>query len=157
MSVRGCVLCQAPAATPCPGCDAFACSPDHLSAHRPGPSCQPFRILSSPSVGRHMVATATIAPYQTILVERAVVVGPKLCSPVVCLECLAAVIHQVVPCTRCQVPFCSEGCRRRRERHGEEECRVLARAGLSLADLEPSNGVLGAVTVLRMLLLPKKR
>ena len=41
-------------------------------------------------------------------------------------------------------------------KHGKQECNILKQAELSLADLHPDTGVLGAVGALRLLLVRKK-
>ena len=86
----GAPQCLAPAPLTCGGCHtAHYCSRDHqrhMWAHH-RTSCRPFKLVSSPSVGRHLVATRAIAPGEVILEEPPLTAGPKQYTPPVCLGC----------------------------------------------------------------------
>jgi len=149
-----CFLCQAPAAKKCEHCDQVAfCKESHRQVHRPANQCFFFAIKSAPTVGRYMVALRDIAALDTILVERAAALGPKLKNKTVCLECSAEVdIDSYIPCKKCGLPFCSEGCRKARVLH-VVECDYVARCqgGVKREELEEDSGVLAAITALRLL------
>ena len=125
-----------------------------LQVHRPGPQCFPFTVASSPSAGRILIATKDIPALSLILKDQALASGPKLRSLLVCIECSAQVSpDKMVTCSTCHLPFCGLRCRKTRRLHGAE-CKVVARAegGVRKEELtNPESGVLGAVTVLRLL------
>jgi len=155
MEVVGeCFLCQQPATQICQHCDqVLFCTERCRQVHRPADQCFFFAIKSAPAVGRYMVATRDIAALDTILVERAAALGPKLRNKAVCLECSADLdLDDYVPCKKCGLPFCSDTCRKARVLH-ETECDYVARCegGVQREDLEEDTGVLAAITALRLL------
>ena len=53
-------------------------------------------VRRSDSVGRFMVATRDIEPLETILEERALVMGPCRDGSLVCVECLVSVVRELM-------------------------------------------------------------
>ena len=153
---HACFLCQAPALHACEHCTAvYFCTDSHRQVHRPGAECLPFSIHQSDTVGRYMVATRDIAALDTIMVERAAAVGPKLRNTAVCLECWAGVdSDSYVACRQCGLPFCSDVCRQARQLHAVECMQVAqCQGGVGREDMVEDSGVLAAVTALRLLRL----
>jgi len=151
-----CFLCGIPAVKTCEHCGLVAfCKESHRQVHRPADQCFPFAIRSSPDVGRYMVAVTDIAALDTILVERAAALGPKLKNKAVCLECSNEVdLDNYIACKQCGLPFCCQECRQARVLH-ETECSIIAKCqgGIRKDDLAEDTGVLAAVTALRLLKL----
>jgi hypothetical protein len=53
-----CFLCGVPASLRCADCEGTVyCSPYHLSKHRVNSTCLPYRVVSSTSLGRYLIAT----------------------------------------------------------------------------------------------------
>jgi len=84
-----------------------------------------FAIVDVPEKGRCLVAARDLDPLEIVLWDRAAVVAPHHSSPTVCVECLAGVKGEVVPCGQCGAALCGEGCQGG-GRH-EAECSILAR------------------------------
>ena len=74
----------------CGGCqEARYCSKEHQrqdwTLHKA--QCRPFKVVRSPEVGRHLVATRDIRPGEVILEEPPVTGGPRQYTAPVCLGC----------------------------------------------------------------------
>ena len=73
-----CLKCERPGKLRCGGCQEAAycskeCQRQDWPRHRP--QCRPFRIVTSPGVGRHLVATRDIGPGEIILEEAPITGG----------------------------------------------------------------------------------
>ena len=134
--------CSAPAPLTCGGCQkASYCSKEHQrkdwARHRR--QCSPFKIVSSPGVGRHLVATRDISPGEVILTEVPITCGPKQYTAPVCLGC-----HKFVPlsgyrCPRCDWPMCDEKCANSPLHRAE--CQVFSQANLKPTALKRKSGL----------------
>ena len=63
---------------------------------------------------------------ELILYDRTLAYGPKMCSPVACLQCLKPLEKPLgFRCPGCQWPMCNEKCARGRMH--EEECPIIAK------------------------------
>ena len=66
----------------------------------------PFEVRKNDELGRYMVATRDIKPFETILEDEALAYGPSEFNPVCCLICLQAVEKISKVCPHCNLPFC---------------------------------------------------
>ncbi|XP_059080183.1 SET domain-containing protein SmydA-8-like [Tigriopus californicus] len=119
-----CFFCQKDCSIRCSACGLSACSPQHLTLHRPKAYCFPFRIQSKPEVGRYIVATRSISPLEVILEDDPAVFGPNHDTEPVCLECLVPVDGAYL-CSQCHLPLCGDKCDQIRKYHARE-CQLLS-------------------------------
>ena len=136
-----CGKCELPGKLRCGGCqEAGYCSKEcqrqDWAKHRP--RCRPFRIVTSPGVGRHLVATRDIGPGEVILEEAPITGGPRQYTAPVCLGCHAPASLSGPRCAQCQWPVCGPGCEAR-PLH-EVECRIFSEAGIKPTSLKRKNG-----------------
>ncbi|XP_004931692.3 SET domain-containing protein SmydA-8 [Bombyx mori] len=114
-----CEVCQQPANQTCGGCkQVYYCSRAHQKlgwreGHRL--KCCAFKIQISDTLGRHMIATRDIKQGEMILKEKPAVLGPKICSPALCLTCGKRLeplsdTCDFYKCTKCQWPMCGPQC-----------------------------------------------
>ena len=111
-------------------------------------SDRPWAVSEVPDIGRILVATRDIAPWELVIEDTALVAGPKIAA--VCLGCLTKVTGDIV-CSRCQWPMCSVECQES-PRH-RLECEILASRGLVPSIQNGRCGLYPCITVLRVLLL----
>ena len=70
-----CFLCGKPCSTPCPDCsDVFYCSQEHLDVHRSQGRCLPWKVERQEGVGRIVVATRDIEPWELVMKDTALAV-----------------------------------------------------------------------------------
>ena len=125
----------------CGGCqEAKYCSKEHQkqdwSRHRR--LCRPFRIVTSPGVGRHLVATRDIGPGEVIMSEPPITGGPRQYTSPVCLGCHAPVSLSGYRCQTCSWPMCGPQCETLPLHLAE--CQIFARAGIKPTSLKRKNG-----------------
>ncbi|KAH8285494.1 hypothetical protein KR054_010014 [Drosophila jambulina] len=110
-----CHVCQEPTKNKCSNCHQVSyCSVQHQKqdwkTHKPG--CHPFKIAHNEQLGRHLVATRTIKPYEIILKEAPLMRGPAQISAPVCLGCLNAIeADDHIECSECGWPLCGPECK----------------------------------------------
>ena len=109
-----------------------------------------WKVSTLPNIGKVLLATRDIKPWEKVLEDTALVTAP--CNSAACLGCLGAVSGEVV-CARCKWPVCQEQCQEQQTH--QEECQLFQRSQISpKADqLESSHGIYSFISVLRILLL----
>lgn len=126
-----CAVCSVPAKSRCSNCNqAHYCSKEHQKHHwkQHKHDCHPFKVEKNEKLGRCLIATRDIKPYEVILKEGYVVRGPSQNTQPVCLGCLNAVDEAAhVDCERCGWPLCSPTCQHIAEH--SSECNLLHSAG----------------------------
>ena len=81
-----CYLCPRPSLLQCSSCSLPSCCLEHLSKHRPSSSCLPWEVSRRPEVGRVLLASRDILPYELVLQDLPLVLLPGSGSCVVCGE-----------------------------------------------------------------------
>jgi len=107
-----CAQCGAAANQRCTGCHiTFYCSREHQKLHWKlhKSQCCAYKVCSSPSLGRYLVATRDLKPGEMIISETPLVIGPQAVTPPVCLACYKPVTNKYV-CPKCGWPMCNEKC-----------------------------------------------
>nr|CAD7442404.1 unnamed protein product [Timema bartmani] len=129
--VMTCDVCGAHAPNKCSACKQVAyCSKEHQKQDwtRHKEVCRPFKVCSSPELGRHLLASRDLTPGDVILSELPLVVGPKHHSQdeaVLCLLChRPASLDTDYRCPRCLWPVCGPDCPGDAKTHAHE-CVVL--------------------------------
>ena len=94
----------------CNDCSIFAyCCQDHLAFHKnQDSSCLYFKAKKNEELGRYMVATKPIKPFETVIQDEALAFGPSEFNPaccVICLKKLDDVSFDV--CPHCNIPLCT--------------------------------------------------
>ncbi|EDV37528.1 uncharacterized protein Dana_GF13486 [Drosophila ananassae] len=131
MSPNPCHVCQEPTKTKCSNCNQVSyCSVQHQKqdwkAHKT--NCHPFKIAHSEQLGRHLVATRTIKPYEIILREAPLVRGPAQISAPVCMGCLNSIeAEDHIDCEQCGWPLCGPECKSLEEH--QAECKLTKDRG----------------------------
>ena len=107
-----------------------------------------WEVSEDPNIGRILVATRDISPWEMVIEDTALVAGPKIAA--VCLGCLTKVEGDIV-CSKCEWPLCSPECEDSPRHQGE--CGILASRGLVPTIQGGRCGLYPCITVLRVLLL----
>ena len=65
---EACFLCDRICVDKCPDCgQVFTCSPQHLQVHRGGKKCLPWVVKFQEGVGRALVASRDILPFELVM------------------------------------------------------------------------------------------
>ena len=166
-----CFLCGTVTSLRCPHCGVPVCGDTHYQYHRaPGAAspglvssdhtpdddgqCHPFRLVTSASRGRYLVATRPIPALDLVMTDAPVTIGPPAVTAPVCLECLTPLISgHVTTCPRCSVPLCDTCAACPELPLHEAECDLIRDSGVSLDigdNLDKSHILYAAVIPLRM-------
>ena len=110
----------------------------------------PWKVSTLPNIGKVLLATRDIRPWEMVLQDSAIITAPTF-SPV-CLGCLGDVSGEVV-CSQCKWPMCQEKCQK--EQSHQEECSLFQRCKVAptAGQLGSSHGIYSFISVLRILLL----
>lgn len=114
-STMDCFYCGEICHEMCTDCNSYAyCSESHREFHKDQDSgaCLPFKILKNEEFGRFMVATKDIKPFEPVVVDEALAIGPCDDSQPCCLGCLSPVLDctTYVHCPVCNLPMCKVSC-----------------------------------------------
>jgi len=148
-----CIICHAHNMSNCTNCEQSVCEKD-IQTHQPNPGkCQPWKVAKLPVVGRVLIASRDIRPWEAVLTDTAMVQAPDD-SPV-CVGCLGAVSGDAV-CARCKWPVCGVQCQE--EEVHEEECRIFQKNNVApcIENFDNNHWLYTALAVLRVLLVKKK-
>ncbi|KAG0724321.1 SET domain-containing protein SmydA-8, isoform A [Chionoecetes opilio] len=153
-----CSECAKVATIVCGGCwTAGFCARDHQltgwTKHRP--KCRPWRVSSSPDLGRFMVATKDIAGGELLMEDAPLMMGPKMMTEPVCLGCYRPVDGDY-NCKGCGFPLCSSDCEGTEDH--EAECRAVQASGIhvKVSMFGEVNSMYECITPLRVLSLRDK-
>ena len=84
-----CFFCPNESTSKCEECPQGYCSEDHFKLHKSSDgTCQPFKLQVKEGVGRILVATRDILPFETVLQDKCVGWGPFIDVKVICVACL---------------------------------------------------------------------
>ena len=111
-----CIICSSHTLSTCPNCDELVCDEDLCRHQACSGKCQPWRVTVLPVVGRVLISTRDIRPWEAVLTDTALVTAPDDCP--VCVGCLGTVSGGEV-CIRCKWPVCRAECQED-ESHQEE-------------------------------------
>ena len=109
-----------------------------------------WKVSTLPNIGKVLLATRDIKPWEKVLEDTALVTAP--CNSAACLGCLGAVSGEVV-CARCKWPVCQKQCQDQQSH--QEECWLFQSSQIfpKADQLESSHGIYSFISVLRILLL----
>ncbi|KAK7084159.1 hypothetical protein SK128_004824 [Halocaridina rubra] len=148
-----CLECKQPATIVCGGCwQSGFCARDHQLQgwvkHRP--KCRPWRVGSSTSMGRFLVATRDIAPGELLLKDAPLLLGPKMITEPVCLGCYRPV-DGTYQCKKCGFPMCDSQCEKSEDH--QAECSIVEESGASVkvSVFGEINSMYECITPLRIL------
>ncbi|XP_075212902.1 SET domain-containing protein SmydA-8-like isoform X2 [Lycorma delicatula] len=113
-----------------------------------------FKVERNDKVGRYAVASRDLEPGETFLEELPIAVGPKSCSPLLCLGCYTYVDGSIL-CSQCRWPICSSECGLN-PLHAEAECKVFSSAKVTFQlqeDPSAPSPQFECITPLRVLLV----
>lgn len=83
-----------------------------IQAKGPNITSTLLQIAHNEQLGRHLVATRTIKPYEIVLKEAPLVRGPAQISAPVCLGCLNGIeAEDHIECEQCGWPLCGPECK----------------------------------------------
>ncbi|XP_042221387.1 SET domain-containing protein SmydA-8-like [Homarus americanus] len=123
-----CGVCHTVASLTCGGCGSMHyCGKEHQRQHWPKHrvECPPYKVVSTPEAGKHMVASRKLTAGQMLVYESPVVVAPLSICPLLCLGCHGSITGDDFPrCPKCWWPLCSLACASSRLHKGE--CAILA-------------------------------
>ncbi|XP_034111151.1 SET domain-containing protein SmydA-8 [Drosophila albomicans] len=126
-----CAVCETPTKNNCSNCNQVSyCSVQHQKQHWKAhkPNCHPFKIAHNELLGRHLVATRNIKPYEIILKEAPLVRGPAQISAPVCMGCLNSIeANDHIDCDKCGWPLCGPECQALDEH--KAECQLTQDRG----------------------------
>jgi hypothetical protein len=81
-----CFLCDNKCGVKCPHCEqVFICSDDHSKVHRSGKKCLPWVVKFQEGVGRTLVASRDIFPFELIMKDDPLVTVQDLTD--ICVNC----------------------------------------------------------------------
>jgi len=121
------------------------CGEKHLQIHRPSEYCQPFAVEHSDEKGNLLVAVRDIKPFETVLVDKPVLIGPFTDT---CLSCHLPLTEPCHPCAACSLPLCGESCKDG-QLH-QQECLLIRNT--KEIDRQDIVDLFSAVGVIRMLM-----
>ncbi|XP_030387377.1 SET domain-containing protein SmydA-8 [Scaptodrosophila lebanonensis] len=155
--MNSCNVCAAQTKNKCSNCNQVSyCSVQHQKQdwRQHKANCHPFKIAENELLGRHLIATRNIKPYEIILKEAPLVRGPAQISAPVCLGCLNSIEPtDYIKCEMCGWPLCGKECKSLDEH--KAECRLTQGRGQKV-NVEEFNGphpLYTCVTTVRCLLI----
>ncbi len=107
---ENCFYCGEQCSEKCNDCHNVSfCCQEHFTFHksRENQACLPFKVEKNQELGRYMIATRDIKPFETIVYDEALAFGPSEFNPPCCLVCLQALEDLSQVCPDCNVPLCS--------------------------------------------------
>lgn len=107
-----CAFCQGAANQRCTGCHiTFYCSKEHQKQHwkKHKTNCCAYKVCSSSTLGRYVIATRDLKPGELVLSECPTVMAPMAFTIPICLSCYKTVDGSK-RCPKCGWALCSESC-----------------------------------------------
>ena len=87
--------------------DSDAETTEKLGLGLDGASKWPYRVEECAELGKYMVATQNIKPFQTVIADEALAFGPSDFNDPCCLICLEALDNVDNVCPLCNIPMCT--------------------------------------------------
>ncbi|XP_017867790.1 PREDICTED: protein msta [Drosophila arizonae] len=155
--MNSCNVCQAETKNKCSNCNQVAyCSVQHQKqdwkSHKS--NCHPFRVAHNELLGRHLVATRNIKPYEIVLKEAPLMRGPAQISVPVCMGCLNSIEpNDHITCDKCGWPLCGPECQALDEH--KAECQLTEARGqkVNVQEFNGPHPLYTCVSTVRCLLL----
>ncbi|XP_001950081.1 SET domain-containing protein SmydA-8 [Acyrthosiphon pisum] len=159
-NISHCAFCGNSASSKCAACTLVVyCSKEHQKAHwkQHKNECLSYELQIDSNVGRHLIAKRTINPFEIIIQEEPLVIGPKFpTSEPICIKCLQrlkrseSLVESL--CEKCLWPICGTGCVTSINKNIHEgECTVLVKGSEKIA--KNNDYMYDALTPLKCLLL----
>lgn len=145
-----CAICKTETKNSCSNCkQVFYCCVEHQKQdwknHKK--NCHPYKVeielleyqihiinfkiiqvVHNEELGRHLITTRTIKPFEIILKEAPLFRGPSQLTPPVCLGCLNAIEPtDYINCEHCGWPLCGVECKNKDEHR--YECELTIKRG----------------------------
>ena len=80
---------------------------EKLGGSLDGASKWPYRVEECAELGKYMVGTQNIKPFQTVIADEALAFGPSDFNDPCCLICLEALDNVDNVCPLCNIPMCT--------------------------------------------------
>lgn len=154
-----CGECNKVATVVCGGCWVVGyCARDHQLTGWPKhrPKCRPWRVGTSPELGRFMVTTRDVAAGEILMQDAPLLLGPKMMTEPVCLGCYRPVNDDHYTCQGCGFPLCSSDCEGTEDH--EPECSAVRDSGVpvKVSMFGEANSLYECITPMRILSLRDK-
>ncbi|XP_067633856.1 SET domain-containing protein SmydA-8 isoform X2 [Eurosta solidaginis] len=126
-----CAVCNEPTKNKCSNCNQiFYCCEEHQKNHWKlhKIECKPFKVEESDELGRYLISTRSIKPFEIILRESALISVPSQITGPVCLVCLNGIEpSDYIECDKCGWPLCGIECKGKAVHRAE--CDFTAKRG----------------------------
>ena len=133
--ISSCFLCEVECGEKCPNCEyVFFCSDEHLQIHKSNKKCLPWTVKFQEGVGRTLVASRDILPFELVMTDLPLVTVQDLSD--LCVHC-KEVVPTVFSTCKCGFKQCQVNCAKK-YRH-VEECEFLCKVRKIIPDTAPSN------------------
>uniref|UniRef100_W8C7K8 Protein msta, isoform A n=1 Tax=Ceratitis capitata TaxID=7213 RepID=W8C7K8_CERCA len=155
-----CAICGIPTEHKCTNCNqTFYCGKVHQKQHwlTHKVDCRPFKVEHSDQLGRYLVATRSIKPFEIILKEAPLLCTPSQVTSPVCLGCLNGIEpSDYIDCENCGWPLCGIECKGKPEHEAECEFTVKRGSKVSVKEFTNPHPLYQCMGTVRCLLLAKK-
>ncbi|XP_067633855.1 SET domain-containing protein SmydA-8 isoform X1 [Eurosta solidaginis] len=154
-----CAVCNEPTKNKCSNCNQiFYCCEEHQKNHWKlhKIECKPFKVEESDELGRYLISTRSIKPFEIILRESALISVPSQITGPVCLVCLNGIEpSDYIECDKCGWPLCGIECKGKAVHRAE--CDFTAKRGtkVSIKEFTSPHPLYQCMGTVRCLLLKK--
>ncbi|XP_037828330.1 SET domain-containing protein SmydA-8 [Lucilia sericata] len=155
-----CTICKTETKNSCSNCkQVFYCCVEHQKQdwknHKK--NCHPYKIVQNEELGRHLITTRTIKPFEIILKEAPLFRGPSQLTPPVCLGCLNAIEPtDYINCEQCGWPLCGVECKNKDEHRFECELTVKRGKKVNVQEFTNPHPLYQCLSTARCLMLRDK-
>lgn len=116
-----------------------------------------IQIAQNEELGRHLITTRTIKPFEIILKEIPLFRGPSQTTPPVCLGCLNAIEPKdYINCEQCGWPLCGVECKNKDEHRFECELTVKRGKKVTVQEFTNPHPLYQCLSTARCLMLREK-
>ncbi|XP_039957436.1 SET domain-containing protein SmydA-8 [Bactrocera neohumeralis] len=154
-----CAVCDQPTKNKCSNCNqSFYCCAGHQKQHwkTHKVNCRPFKVEYSDQLGRYLVATRSIKPFEIILKEAPLICTPSQVTNPVCLGCLNGIEpSDYVECDKCGWPLCGVECKGKADHQAECQFTIERGSKVSVKEFTNPHPLYQCMGTVRCLLLAK--
>ncbi|XP_017473030.1 PREDICTED: protein msta [Rhagoletis zephyria] len=152
-----CAVCGEPTKSKCSNCNqSFYCCEEHQKQHWKvhKVDCRPFKVEYSDQLGRCLVATRSIKPFEIIMKEAPLICTPSQVTSPVCLGCLNGIEpSDYIECDKCGWPLCGIECKGKAEHLAECDFTVERGSKVSIKEFTSPHPLYQCMGTVRCLLL----
>ena len=117
-----------------------------------------YRIETLKDVGRCVIASRNLDPLETILVDKAIAIGPmeNADDTVPCIACLTP-LTELSFCPQCKLPLCQQStCQKGESLHSSLECKLLSDTGYEFRSSAEVSKFIKCLLVVRLILIESR-